>query len=126
MRALARRLSARLLQFRLELEYVAAGVQALVCCLYHLPRRATDGAGAGPLVLVDRDSVRHCLEVLGTAGVMGPFDVHVLRAFPAVDALLAELEAAAPPRTVVLSRLLYAKYYMRFQPLKSAGTLVVA
>ncbi len=126
MKSILARARARLLQFELELWYVAQAVEALVCCLYHLGMSREADSARRPLVLVDRDSARNCIAALRALRVIAPVEVKVLSAFPAVDALLAGLESEQPARTVVLSRLLYAKYYMRFQKLRLAGALVVA
>lgn len=124
--SIARPITARLLQFRLELRHVVGAVEALVCCLHHLGRETAANVVEEPLVLVDRNSIHGCLQLLAGLRLLSRFEVRVLLDFPAVEALLAQHELAASQRPLVLSRLLYAKYYMHFQQLKTAGALVVA
>lgn len=122
------KLSARAKQAGLEFGHVLRSVESLGANLYHLSHRPQGIADRPELVvLTDRRSVKHALSLCMLLGAIPRVEVKVVRD-QAETARLVQSYAGSvgnPDRMIVLSRLVYAKYYPLLQAIRAVSRVIV-
>lgn len=115
-------------QVAIELRYIRRAVESLTCNLYHLSRVAARRSSDLPFIVVtDRRSIEHVLRVCVRVRALPRFLVRVVRSYEEAVRFIDSVgrEDEEPSGVLVMSRLVYARYYHLFQPLRSTGRLIV-
>lgn len=120
--------TARLDQIILELHHLMRAVESLICNIYHLSRATGRKRDELPFVVVtDRSSIKYALRACMLVGAVPWVLVRVVGSYDEAVRFTSSGGSGAKEAggTLVVSRLVYARYYTVFQPLRSAGRVIV-